>query len=77
MAVADTTEREIGTAKQNLSFDQVSRSLEAAGYTSVRQHSDDANRFAAFDAEKSEVVMTINPETGMVEATEFVHEMDR
>ena len=79
-AFAGSVERESGTgalADADLYFAQVSQGLQAAGYRSITQSTNSANRFTAFDAEGSEVILTIHPDNGTVEATDFVREFDR
>ena len=53
------------------------RSLRDAGYTQIRMLQWERNRFSAYDADGSEVVLVLSPGTGGVVSQEYVHYVDR
>lgn len=58
-------------------LEQVSEMLAADGYTSIRAVDGKEARLIAFDADGSEVLLTMHSDNGTIRSTDYVHAMDR
>lgn len=60
----------------DVSFAASKARLKAEGYRGVKQVDGDALYLSAFDPQGSEVLLTISPQTGEIDTTDYVHPMD-
>lgn len=77
MPAAAENEHGIAGEEIDTSFEASQTRLTGDGYSEIKMVNNDPYRLAAYDREGSEVLLTINPQSGEIDTIDYVHPMDQ